>query len=126
MIIENVLWIAIAVYFEARNQELPGKEVVAYCVMNRAVKRKLSPKEVVRQKKQFSFYNARVIPPIKEGLAFIDCVQVAAKCFIKHKLGYRAGSIDHYYDKSLESNPPRWAATMKSLGRVGDFYIFRS
>ena len=123
--LEGFIWMTFCVYFEAENQPQPAREMVCHSILNRAVKRKLTYKEVVREKGQYSWYNKRVIPPVKNGLVFIECAQAVLKSYFNHSFGYNYGGVDHFFSDDIEE--PYWVPSMsEKLGKVGAFYYFRS
>lgn len=125
MIIENLVWISLCVYFEARSEPNQAQLMVAHSIFNRSIKRKLTPKQVIQQPHQYSWYEGfkgRNLQ-VEDWESFIKAVQIALWAFVRHKLGLRMGGVDHYYDDSI--NTPSWAAAMKPLGKLGAFYYFR-
>ena len=121
---EQFIWIVFCVYFESGSNKEPdsAREMVAHCVLNRAVKRKLTYKEVVQEKEQFSWFNRRKVPDIKYPLAFANCSKAVWKAYLNHQLGYNYGGVSHFHDNSVM---PYWAPSMKRLGAIGSFQYYK-
>ena len=54
-LMEGILWLALNIYFEARNQPIEGQYAVAHVTLNRAAQTKRSIKAVVLEPGQFSW-----------------------------------------------------------------------
>ena len=123
--IETLVYMTVCIFFEARSECFDAKMMVGHSILNRSVRRKLTPAEVVKQPKQYSWYHERTQTiKIRDIEDLLKCAEVAVKCYARHQVGLRLGKVDHYYDDSI--NPPYWAASMKPLGKVGAFYYFKS
>ena len=87
-IIEAMLWLALNIYFEARNQPVKGQLAVAHVTLNRANQKDKSVKEVVLEPGQFSWVHKRhrrlqaVEIPVHERDAFNKAIQVAILSYI--------------------------------------------
>jgi spore germination cell wall hydrolase CwlJ-like protein len=125
--IEGLFWIALNIYFEAQGEPEEGKIAVAHVTLNRAEQRGLSVKEVVTQKRQFSWYNSRKIPPIKYPLDFQKCVRAAHLAYIQRINGETLRGANHYYKfKGVGSiPPPYWVKSMEFLEHIGDHSFFK-
>jgi spore germination cell wall hydrolase CwlJ-like protein len=123
MFLENITWLVLCIYFEARGENHETKVKVAQVVMNRTIQRSQSIKEVVTAPKQFEWYNGGSIPEIKEPEVLWRCVQAALSCVKRRSMGDTFGGANHFFDDSIK--PPSWAKTMKYLGKSGSIHFFK-
>lgn len=115
--------LALAIYYEARDQTIDGQVAVAEVVMNRVA----SPKypdtvcEVVWQRKQFSFTHDgkpenpqhHTWEPIKELAAGI----------LKDPDSYMLGhGATHYHAFYVD---PYWASKLEVVGKIGDHIFYK-
>lgn len=115
--------LAIAMYYEARNQPIDGQLAVAQVIMNRVE----SPRypdtvcEVVWQPKQFSFTHDG-LPERPQHHSWGDIQQRAEMVLSGASTGLSGLSATHYHATYVQ---PYWAATMQLEGKIGDhiFYI---
>lgn len=124
MFLENITWLVLCIYFEARGESHNAKVGVAQVVMNRAIQRKQSIKEVVTAERQFSWYTGEGIPNIEEPEVLWRCAQAALSCMKRRAMGDTFAGANHFYDDSI--NPPYWVKSMFPLGKIGSFYFYRA
>lgn len=120
--------LAVAVFFEARDQPIEGQYAVAEVVMNRVMDKRWPDTicGVVFQKKQFSFthdgksdrmeYYVRDNP--LEWKAMNQAREVAKQVFEE---GYVEMTSTHYHALSVR---PSWAKHYKFDGRIGDHVFY--
>ena len=119
--------LAMAVFFEARDQPLAGQQAVAEVVMNRVESTRFPDTvcEVVFQHKQFSFTHDGLSDDYTKhtGNIFdrqaIDIAETIAESTLK---GDRLGvTSTHYHTTSVSTY---WSNVYLKDGRVGDHYFF--
>ena len=119
--------LAMAVFFEARDQPLAGQQAVAEVVMNRVESTRFPDTvcDVVFQHKQFSFTHDGLSDDYTKhtGNIFdrqaIDIAETIAESTLK---GDRLGvTSTHYHTTSVS---PYWSNVYLKDGRVGDHYFF--
>ena len=117
--IESLLWLALNIYHEARNQDQFDQLAVAHVTINRMVKRNLSIKEVVLQPFQFSWTHQKkdYIPYDKE--AFKECEESAIIALSGFDF---TGGATHYHNKGVI---PEWTNRMVYLGTFGDHIFYK-
>ena len=123
MLLEFILAWCIAK--EAIGEPLYGKRMVASVIVVRSVERKLTPVQVVKQRKQFSCFNShpsearmmrdvakwRRVSPDEWGDCFLLAVQIQNQMFVP------VAHINHYYNPELCH--PSWASKLKNVRVVG-------
>ena len=67
--IENLVWFALCIYFEAMGEQQEGQVAVGHVIMNRVEKTGKSMKDVIIKPWQFSWLNQNR-PPVKDYNAF--------------------------------------------------------
>lgn len=133
---DEVSWLACAIYFEARNQSLPGQVAVAQSILNR-VKNSDWPNTVegvVRQGEerkhrcQYSFMCDGKPEQINDESAWALALFIADKVMGGHR---QAGvTCAHSYRADYVTNKAalRWFATLQTDAKIGShiFYCSRS
>lgn len=128
-ILSSVMWLALNVYFEARNQSFEGMVAVAHVTMNRKNNRHLSLKEVVWQPSQFSWTLKSDPQGQKIDLSKLDdldafgrAFEAAEECLKQQLAGNFFGGANHYHAANVS---PAWAKKMKFIQRIDDhlFYV---
>lgn len=123
--IEAVLWLALNIYFEARNQPVKGQYAVAHVTLNRANQKDKSIKEVVLEPGQFSWVQKRhrkmeaVQIPVHEKEAFNKAVQVALLSYI---VPDPTNGATHYHATYVR---PKWATKLKYKIQIGKHIFFQ-
>jgi spore germination cell wall hydrolase CwlJ-like protein len=122
----NFIWLILAIYFEARNQDPSVQVKIGHTIMNRTIKRSLPVKSVVAQDFQFPWYkeleDGKQV--VKDMDALIQCAESAFKVQQERMDGIYFFGANHFYDDSISA--PYWAASMHSIGKYGNFYFLRS
>ena len=122
---ENILWLALCIYFESRGEPIEAQLGVGHVVLNRTAAKHMSVKQVVQQPYQFSWYNEDVEPPvIRELSAFADCMDSALECLKQRLQGETFLGADHFYDNSIDA--PYWAKEMTLIAQRGRILFYKS
>lgn len=121
---ENLFYLAINIYHEARSETLAGQVAVGHVTINRAIRRNMSTREVVLEPNQFSWHNGDKLPPIKDYDAFLRAL-TAAKLTVRQRLeGVTLNHADHYYADYIDR--PTWSMDMTEVAKVGVHTFYRS
>lgn len=116
--------LAVAVYHEARGEELSGQEAVASVIIQRAIvphRWGRTPCAVVKPV-QFSFMkDPSKIPVIDEDVAWALALTVAVKALVEGPAPDLRGA-DHYHAQSVS---PDWPAAMEMVDQIGDHIFYR-
>jgi spore germination cell wall hydrolase CwlJ-like protein len=123
MLVEAVICIATAVYFEARAEPLEGQQAVAYVILNRA-EDPYYPNdicEVVKQKNQFSFYWDGVSDVPKEKWAYQKAVRVAVEA-IHYSWANPVPRATHYHAKRVR---PVWRHKLQKMRTIGNHVFYK-
>ena len=115
--------LALAIYYEARNQPIDGQLAVAQVVMNR-VESNRYPDDVcgvVWQDKQFSFTHDG-LPERPKHHSWGDIKDMAEMVLSGASHEFSELSATHYHADYVQ---PYWANSMDRFGKIGDhiFYI---
>ena len=123
MITSSIMCLAIAIYYEARNQPVEGQIAVAEVILNR-VDSERYPDDVcgvVWQRKQFSFtHDGRVENPRHE--VWFD-IHLLAENILEDPDVYLLGhGATHYHATYVD---PYWSDKLEVVGQIGDhiFYV---
>ena len=112
----NLLHLAKTIYGEARGESIETMLAVGWVIRNRLRLKRYGDtyKDVVLQPKQFSCWNKGdsnygiIKGQIKSRLWEV-CIGVAIVVMQSTEKHNPIPNVRHYYDKSLDSNPPYWA-----------------
>ena len=121
--IETILWLALNVYWEARNQPIEGQEAIVHVTLNRMEEKGKTAKEIITQRHQFSWYWDGKPDFPKDQEAFdqaIDVVVEVAKD--RAKTQYRMWGVNHYHATYVD---PHWASDMQRVITIGDHIFYR-
>ena len=123
MLLEFILAWCIAK--EAIGEPLYGKQMVASVIVVRSIERKLTPVQVVKQRKQFYCFNshpseARMMRDVAKWRRtsmdeWADCMLFAVQ--IQNQMFVPIAHINHYYNPELCH--PSWASELKNVKVVG-------
>ena len=112
----NLLHLAKTIYGEARGESVETMLTVGWVIRNRLQVKRYGKnyKDVVLQPKQFSCWNKddpnyKVIKGTIKGRLWEVCIGVAIIVMQSREKFNPIPRVRHYYDKSLDSNPPYWA-----------------
>jgi N-acetylmuramoyl-L-alanine amidase len=121
--IENLIWLAMCIYFEAAGEPKAGQIAVGHVILNRVEKSGNSIKDVVTKPRQFSWLNEGR-PPIKDYKSFIKCVDSAIECLRQRLDGKDLWGADHYFNPN-KSNPT-WQKSMEIIVTIGNHKFLKS
>jgi len=112
----DLLHLAKTIYGEARGESIETMFAVGWVIRNRLQAKRYGGtyKDVVLQPKQFSCWNKddhnyKVIKGVIKGRLWEVCIGVAIVVMQSAEKHNPVVGVKHYYDKSLDSNPPYWA-----------------
>lgn len=128
---EKVL-LALVIWREARSEPAASKYAVAWTVRNRVE----SPRwwgngwiGVITKFAQFSSMTIKGDPntvrwPKPGDQTWLDCQTVAQEVYEgSHPDPIEGGT--YYFDKTLDHDPPAWAADMKHVADIGAFHFYK-
>lgn len=127
-LMEGILWLALNIYFEARNQPIEGQYAVAHVTLNRASQTKRSIKAVVLEPGQFSWVRQKGITwktpvskiPIREKAAFERCKKIAKTAYMMNSDPTRGATYFH-----ADYVYPKWAKQKKRVVKIGRHIFYR-
>lgn len=124
--LEQVTWLAINIYNEARGEGKAGQIGVGHVTMNRLQKEKKSIRDVVLKPYQFSWANGgeQSWPAISDYGAFVACMDSAMECLLARLNGETMEDVDHYYSTDIPA--PYWEAKMKFVVQIGKHRFYNS
>ena len=112
----DLLHLAKTIYGEARGESIETMLAVGWVIRNRLQAKRYGStyKDVVLQPKQFSCWNKddpnyKVIKRSIRGRLWEVCIGVAVVVIQSAAKHNPVTGVRHYYDKSMDSNPPYWA-----------------
>ena len=111
----DLLHLAKTIYGEARGESIETMLAVGWVIRNRLQAKHYGStyKDVVLQPKQFSCWNKddpnyKVIKGTITGRVWEVCIGVAIVVMQSAEKHNPIPNVRHYYDKSMDSNPPYW------------------
>ncbi len=118
-LLEGLLWLTLNVYHEARSEPQVGQVAVAHVTLNRAMKRNLSVKNVVKQPYQFSwtFQKNSYIP--EDPYSFFQCMQ--SVYIALNSTDFTSGAT-HYH---LASIHPHWSDSLTYVNQYGSHKFYK-
>lgn len=124
--------LALCVWREARGQSPEAWAAVAWTVRNRASKPGWwggpSIASVVLKPLQFSSFNPGDPNAVKlpaPNDAIFSQIMITCQDVISGKTPDQSAGATHYYDKSMDSNPPSWAQAMTPTVVIGALRFFK-
>lgn len=132
---EQVLCLAMNVYFEARGESLTGKIAVAQVTMNRVnLSTKRSVCSIVKEDSQFSWYNSRQVPTvvlysrqgeiIEKNLAAWTESQMVAVTVMTMKTQDVTQGATHFYNPKKAR--PVWRTRFPVVAEIGNHLFLRA
>ena len=121
-------WLAVNIFFEARDQTIEGMIAVGHVTMNRVHERNMSVKSVVFQPNQFSWTREddpqkKVIRILEDADAFEKCLIAAHTC-LSHRLeGETLKGANHYFNPDVVL--PGWAQHMTLIADIGNHRFYK-
>lgn len=125
-----VLWLALAVFNEARSEPIAGQIAVAETVLNRTVSGCYpdTVRKVVLQTNQFSWvqrggYLTKTSAERADPKSWQKAYAIALRTYILFTLNARtSGKYTHFHTKDIR---PAWASKGSSVRRIGN-HVFMS
>ncbi|MCK5071631.1 MAG: cell wall hydrolase [Desulfocapsa sp.] len=117
--LEALLWLTLNVYHEARSEPEIGQVAVAHVTLNRAAKRELSIKNVVKQPYQFSWTDQKSSYIPEDPQAFFQCMK--SVYIALNSTDFTAGST--YYH--LDDIEPYWASEYTFVEQFGKHKFYK-
>lgn len=122
----------LCIWREARGESLQAKIGVAWSIRNRVNKPGWWGKDwdgIILHPFQYSSFNptdpnANKIPYTND-MSYLDCEEAAMNAFSGAGADPTLGATS-YFDKSLDSNPPSWAAEMTHACDIGGLHFYKS
>ena len=122
----NLLHLAKTIYGEARGENVETMLAVGWVIRNRLTAKRYGDtyKDVVLQRKQFSCWNEndpnyKVIKGTIKGRLWEVCIGVAIVVMQSAEKYNPIVGVRHYYDRSLDNNPPYWAEAGEYMSVYG-------
>lgn len=124
----DLRWLALNIYYEAGNQPALGKIAVGIVTINRVNHHELfgdTVESVVKQHKQFSWYNSKKVDVPKSNDAWKDSVNIARyvlKLPQNHAIIEHFRGITHFHATYVR---PKWKNSMIKVTQIGDHIFYR-
>jgi N-acetylmuramoyl-L-alanine amidase len=128
----DLVLLALCNWREARGESLDAKLAQAWTVRNRAMNPSWwggpSYASVILKPYQFSSFNHNdpnaSKMPTEEDSSWTECLTIANEVYSGTGTDLTSG-CSHYFDKSLDSHPPSWAAEMVHVIDIGNLRFYR-
>lgn len=125
--------LALCLWREARGETVDTKRAVAWSIRNRVNHKSWwggTWSEVITKREQYSSMTSTGDPnlvkwPIETDTSWMACMDVATEVY-GTPLADPSNGATHYFDKSLDANPPNWASTGTKTADIGNFHFYRS
>lgn len=123
----ELYWLAMNIYHEASNQSKLGKIAVGVVTLNRLNRQEYSNtiEGVVKQRKQFSWYNVRKDHTPRDKKTWEECLEIANSLLtIKEKsaIMITLEGVTHYHAKYVK---PVWSKSLAKVTQIGDHIFYR-
>lgn len=127
----EIFMLALLIWREARGESYDAQVAVACSVRNRVQRPGWWGKTwltVILMPEQYSCFNpgdpnATKLPVEVNGI-FPVCLAIARDVH-NGKTADTTDGATHYFDKSLDANPPYWVPDMTHVKDVGDFHFYK-
>ena len=125
ILVSSFFWASVCVYKEARGEPMEGQVGVVQVIMNRAIQRKQSVKEVITADKQFSWYNGHEEPPIYNYTAFMEAMKAVGMAMLQRLAGNTLNGANLYYNPKKAT--PYWSKLkrVKLIANIGNHRFMR-
>ena len=112
--------IAIAIYFEARGESIEGQQMVAATIINRVNHPQFPATacDVVKQRKQFSFYSDGKSDKPTESQAYLRAARIASEAL---KEGVVNETSLYFHSVAVR---PIWRHKLKRIGKIGNHVFY--
>lgn len=124
MIGEDLFWLAVNAYHEARGESDDGIKAVCCVVLNRCNRRRKSIKEVVLEPHQFSWTTWGSRLAITDYDSLVRCIEMAQEAYNDFAAGKNLSRADHYFADYIQ--PPSWAQSLTRVCKIGKHIFYRS
>lgn len=123
--------LALCIWREARGEVVPAKFGVAWSIRNRALKPSWWGTDFtscILKPKQYSSFNPgdpnAVKWPMPADTSWLACLQAAQAAYAG--VGDDpTGGATHYFDRSMDANPPIWSKTMSHMIDIGHLRFYK-
>lgn len=125
---KNLHWLALNIYYESGNQSMLGKIAVGVVTLNRMRDSRYSAptiEDVVKQYKQFSWYDPKKSFKPKNEEVWNECVYVAElllKLDPNHAIINMFDGITHFHATYVY---PEWRKSMIKVTQIGDHIFYK-
>lgn len=123
----DLYWLALNIYYEAGNQSAIGKIAVGVVTINR-LRHPLyadTVENVIKEHKQFSWYNKKkvVIPtPSEAWKESVNIARYVLKLPENHAIMNSMWNVTHYHATYVR---PKWKNSMIKVTQIGDHIFYR-
>ena len=123
----DAYWLAINIYHEAGNQSKTGKLAVGVVTLNR-MNHPMYPRtieKVVKEPRQFSWYNKGYVPKPKNKKAWEESLFVAYQLLTnppKLAIIDKLKDATHYHATYVN---PKWSKSLVRVAQIGDHVFYR-
>jgi N-acetylmuramoyl-L-alanine amidase len=118
-IITTLLWLSINLYHEGRGEPDIGKKAIAHVVLNRAMAKRMTIKEVILEPKQFSWVGHADMA-YTEISAYQNCEKAAKEAL--SEADFTGGAL-YYHNKTVK---PYWTKNVEYVGTYGSHLFYKS
>jgi len=123
----ELYWLAMNIYHEAGNQSIQGKIAVGIVTINRKNNPRYanSIEGVVKQRKQFSWYNKKKISSPKQNAAWEESVNVANYLLTSSETPAIMNSLRNATHFHATYVRPQWKNSMIKVAQIGDHIFYK-
>ena len=124
----DLYWLALNIYHEARNQHFFGKLAVGIVTLNRVHSERYENtiEKVVKEHKQFSWYHTKKKHAPKDMDAWKECIHIAKMILTKSPeidiMTHNLKSVTHYHATYVR---PKWSKSYQRVIQIGDHIFYR-
>jgi spore germination cell wall hydrolase CwlJ-like protein len=124
----DLYWLALNIYHEARNQHFFGKLAVGIVTLNRVHSPRYEDtiEKVVKEHKQFSWYHTKKKHAPKDMAAWKDCLRIAKLILTRSSeidiMKHHLKSVTHYHATYVR---PKWSKSYQRVIQIGDHIFYR-
>jgi N-acetylmuramoyl-L-alanine amidase len=124
--------LALCVWREARGEAIEGKVAVACSIRNRVLQPRWWGRDyvgVILCRLQYSSFNPSdpnvgKFPAVSDP-SWQDCLMTAIAVYGGTQAD-TSGDADSYFDRSLDDNPPKWAASATHTCDIGKLHFYKT
>jgi spore germination cell wall hydrolase CwlJ-like protein len=118
----DCLWLAEAIYFEARGEPTKGQIAVGFVVLNR-LERTYFPDSIEGVIRQGCHFSYRCDGSFRRGVANLEAYQKAlyiAEGLLNGEYEDPTNGADHYLNPSKVKSTPKWARAYEHVATIGN------